>query len=140
MKKLFFCLMALSILFPVLTWGEDTTGDNEYIPRSVVTGDTAELAAPSGEIVRYRYNPLLEIWEYEANKATIKYNHIDDKWTYAYPGEILRFNPVENEWDYQYPEKRLRFDITTEKWFYGYVPPTEQPKYDELLPPGLLPH
>src|SRR4030042_6350512 len=140
MKKLFFFLMALSLIFPVLSWGEKPYDKTLiYAPRSIVTGDAAASDAPSGEIVRYRYNPLLESWEYEANKATIKYNHVDDKWTYAYPGEILRFNPVENEWDYQFPKKRLRYDITTEKWFYGYIPPSETPKYDEMLPPGLLP-
>ena len=44
MKKLFFCLMALSIIFPVLTWGEDNSGDNvKYIPRTVATGDISEI-------------------------------------------------------------------------------------------------
>jgi hypothetical protein len=120
MKKLFFCLIGLSIIFPVLTWGEDTDGDNEYIPRTVATGDISEINDAYGDIVRYRYNPIGEHWKLRTNKCAIKYNPMENHWTYVYPGEVLRFNPAENDWDYQFTEKRLRYDITDEKWFYGY--------------------
>ena len=138
MKKLFFCIMVISIILPELSWGEDPYDETlKYIPRTVATGDLSTLDNNYGEIARYRYNPIIEKWEFEADKATIKYNHVQDEWTYAYPGEILRFNSVENDWDYQFPGKRIRFDMITEKWFYGYAPPEKQLKYKELPPPGI---
>ena len=126
MKKLFFCLMVLSIIFPVLIWGEDYSGDNvKYIPRTVATGDTSAAEDIYGDIKRYRYNPIEDQWEWRANKAVIKYDNMKNKWYYVYPGEVLRFNPAENNWDCQFPEKQLRYDILDEQWYYHYTPPKQ---------------
>lgn len=122
MKKVIFCLTVLSLIFPVLTWGEDAPGDKvKYILRPVVaTSDILAVGDDYGEISRYRYNPITDTWKVCTNNSTIKYNPMENQWTYAYPDEVLRFNPAENDWDYQMIEKRLRYDIVDEKWFYGY--------------------
>ena len=120
MKKFFFCLMALNMLLPVLTWGEDADDEYKYVPQTIVTGDASAVADPSGDFLRYKYNPIEDQWKIKANKCTIKYNPMTDNWSYVYPGEVLRFNPAENNWDYQFTEKRLQYDILAEKWFYGY--------------------
>jgi|GEM_PF-2691384 len=139
MKKLFFCLMVLSIIFPVLTWGEDNSGDNEYIPRTVATGDISALKDEYGDIVRYRYNPVGEHWKLRTNKCAIKYNPMEDEWSYAYPGEVLRYNPEDDDWDYAFPETQLRYDIFQEKWWYGYVPPQKEQDRKTLTTTSPLP-
>jgi len=121
MKKFIFYIMVISIIFPELSWGEDPYDATlKYVPRTVVTGDPATLPDPSGDIDRYRYNPIENQWKVLANKCTIKYNPMENKWTYVYPGEVLRFNPADNDWDYKAIEHRLKYDIIVEKWFYGY--------------------
>jgi hypothetical protein len=136
MKKIFFWYMTLSIIFPVVTWGQDNSGDYiKYLPRTVVTGDASALEDPSGDIERYRYNPIEDQWKWRANKAVIKYNSMENRWDHVYPGEVLRFNPAEEDWDYQLPDKGLRYHIIDEKWWYGYDPPRKGQKYPDRLSP-----
>jgi hypothetical protein len=135
MKKLFFCLMILSIIFPVLTRGEDNSGDNiKYIPQTVATGNTSASKDDYGDIKRYRYNPIQDQWEWRANKAALNYNPMENQWTYVYPGEVLRFNPAENKWDYQFIEKQLRYDIFDEQWFYHYTAPKQGQELKTKIP------
>jgi hypothetical protein len=94
MKKLLFCIISLSILFPGLTWGQDNSGDNiKYLPRTITTGNISTVKDQYGDIIRYRYNPIEDYWKFSANKCTLKHIPKENRWTYAYPGEVFRFNP-----------------------------------------------
>jgi hypothetical protein len=135
MKKIFLSIIGLSIVFPFMSWGEDTSGDNsKYIPRTVETGNASASKDDYGDIKRYRYNPIQDQWEWRANKAAINYNPMENQWTYVYPGEVLRFNPAENKWDYQFIEKQLRYDIFDEQWFYHYTPPKQGQELKTKIP------
>ena len=123
MQKLFFYIIGLSIVFPFLSWGEDTDSYNTFIPRIVATGDTSEINDAYGDIARYRYNPIEDHWKFRPNKDEIKYIPMGNTWSFANPGEVLRYNPEDDDWDYAHPETQLRYDILQEKWWYGFAPP-----------------